>query len=156
MPPFHKWTRPRGAVNDVATALALADSGCNILLLSDATLYVLQNLVALDVTFMSRWADQVFDNGYYPIREDSANYSAWVDLIHQIKGEVVDMSCEIVPVLEEIRDNIALSTGKLADIETKMQELIDEEADNDALIDDIEPILDAINVILGGAAILGG
>lgn len=155
MPPFHKWTRPRGSVHNIDTALAMADTGSNILCVSDATLYVLQNLVALDVGFMSRWADEVFEHGYNPITPESPNYADWVDLIHQIKSEVHDMSCEIVPVLEEIRDNIAASTLKLTDIETELQNLITEQADNDALIDDIEPIMDAINVILGGAAILG-
>lgn len=156
MAAFHKWDRPRGTVHSVAQALSLKDQGANILCVSDATLYVLQNLIALDITFKSRWVDQVFDHGYKPMRDDSANYSAWVDLIEQIQSEVRDMSCEIVPVLQEIRDNIALSTDQLVAIEAKLEEIRLEEADNDALIDDMEPIMDAINVILGGAAILGG
>jgi hypothetical protein len=156
MPPFHKWTRPRGSVHNVDHALALAESGCNILIVSDATLYAIQNLVALDLTFMSRWADQIFDFGYNPITPDSANYDQWVDLVHQIQSEVVDMSCEIVPVLEEIRDNQVITNATLQDVKDALVAQTTALDPDDTLIDDLEPIMDAINVILGGAAILGG
>lgn len=152
---FHKWSRPRGSVHNLAHALSLKDSGTNILCLSDSTLYVLQNLVALDITFKSRWSDEVFEHGYNPISDDSINYGAWVDLVEQIQWEVVDMSCDIVPVLEEIRDNIAAQTTKLDEIKTSLEAQTTALDPDDTLIDDIEPIMDAINVILGGAAILG-
>ena len=152
---FIKWSRPRGTVHNLAHALSLKDTGSNILCLSDASLYVLQNLVALDITFKSRWSDEVFQHGYNPISDDSANYEAWVDLVEQIQGEVVDMSCDIVPVLEEIRDNIALETAKLDELKTTLENQTTALDPDDTLIDDVEPILDAINVILGGAAILG-
>jgi hypothetical protein len=153
---FIKWTRPRGAVNNLAHALSLADQGANILCVSDATLYVLQNLVALDVTFKSRWSDEVFDFGYKPIADDSVNYDSWVDLIEQIQNEVRDMSCEIVPVLEEMRDEMIASNTKIDALIVELQNLVAESDQKEPLIDDIEPIMDAINIILGGAAILGG
>jgi hypothetical protein len=153
---YIKYGRPRGTVHDVAVALAQRDTGANILCVSDCTLYVLQNFMALDIEFKSRWAVEKLEHVYFPMTVDHADYEAWLDMIHQIQSEVRDMSCEIVPVLEEIRDNIAASTVKLTDIESELQNLIAEEADNDALIDDIEPILEAINLILGGAAVLGG
>lgn len=154
MPPFIKWTRPRGSVHNVQAALAGAETGCNILILSDASLYVLQNLVALDITFKSRWADNAQDHGYTPISDSSANYGAWVDLVEQIQGEVIDMSCEIVPVLEAMRDQMIQTNVVLAEIKTAIE--AGTTAGQDALenIDDIEEIMDAINVILGGAAIL--
>lgn len=103
MPRIIPWDRPRGSVHNVARALSLVDDGsCNVLLVSDATLYVLQNYMALDVEFKSRWVDQVFDNGYYPIEESSANYSAWVDLINLIQSEVTDVTCDLEPYLSRI------------------------------------------------------
>lgn len=100
---FIKWDRPRGSVHNVAKALDLQSSEhCNVLLVSDAALYVIQNWVALDLEFKARWADEIFDHGYIPISEESVNYAAWVDLIEQIQGEAIDMSCEIVGALETL------------------------------------------------------
>jgi hypothetical protein len=111
-----RWTRPRGAVHNVAHALSLKDVGANLLCVSDATLYVLQNWLDLDIQFRSRWADVLHENAYEPIHPDSPQWDAWVDLIHQIQSEVVDMSCDIVSVLEEIRDNIEATNTSLADL----------------------------------------
>lgn len=155
MPRFLKFGRPRGTVHNLATALSLKDQGCNILILSDAALYVLQNLVALDIEFKSRWMDQVFEFGYYPIEDTSANYGAWVDLIEQIQSEVIDMSCDLVAVLEEIRDQLTATNTKLDSLIEETGNLVTAEESDDTLIDDLEPIFDAINVILGGTAVLG-
>lgn len=153
---WHKHSRPRGSVHDLPKALALKDVGCNLLLVSDATLYVLQNWTDLDLAFKSRWSVQVEQDLYLPITHEDALYGQWVDLVDQIRLEVSDMSCDIVPVLEEIRDNIAAQTAKLDELKTSLESQTTALDPDDTLIDDVEPILDAINVILGGAAILGG
>lgn len=155
MPQYHRYTRPRGTVHDLPLALSLKDQGTNILCVSDATLYVLQNFLALDLEFKSRWAVEKLQDYYYPISPDHALYGQWVNLLDQIRAEVQDMSCEIVPVLEEIRDNIELSTTALTNILAALEEQTTALDPDDTLVDDVEPILDAINVILGGAAILG-
>jgi len=98
-----RWDRPRGSVHNVAHALSLADSGCNVVLLSDAALYVIQNWLALDIEFKARWSDQVFDTGYIPISEESVNYTAWSDLVSQIQAEVRDVSCDLVTELAGIK-----------------------------------------------------
>lgn len=156
MAQFINWDRPRGSVHNVAGALSKAESGCNILVVSDATLYVLQNWAALDLKFKSRWADEVHDKGYKPITESSGNYGDWVDLIHQIQGEVVDMSCEIVPVLEEMRDAMQVSNARLEDIRAQIESLETAQTTSQTNVDDMEEIMDAINIILGGASILIG
>ena len=153
--PYLKLSRPRGSVHDVAYALSLADTGQNWLCISDASLYVLQNFLALDIEFKSRWAVEKLDDVYIPMSYDHPDYGAWVDMIHQIQSEVEDMSCEIVPVLQEIRDNIAASTDKLDEIKDALESQTTALDPDDTLIDDLEPIMDAINVILGRAAILG-
>ena len=153
---FHKWDRPRGTVHNLAHALSLKDSGTNIICCSDATLYVLQNLVALDIEFKSRWADEVFQHGYKPIDTDSANYGEWVDLINQIQGEVVDMSCDIVDKLDEMLIEMQNTNTVLSDLKTALEAQTTALDPDDTLIDDLEPIMDAINVVLGGAAILAG
>lgn len=99
---FIRWERPRGSVHDLQHALSLAESGCNVLVISDASMYVLQNWLDLDLTFAARWADTLDDQGYTPIDSQSPNYAAWRNLVEQIQSEVRDMSCDIVPYLERI------------------------------------------------------
>lgn len=156
MAEFIKWDRPRGSVHNLATALALKDSGCNVLILSDAALYVLQNYMALDVEFKSRWADEVLDKGYKPIQFQSANYDAWVDLVNQIQGEVVDVSCDIVGALEELNTTAQVTNTRLEDIRQEIQNLVTAQTTAKTDFDDLEEIMDAINIILGGASILAG
>lgn len=107
MPELIKWDRPRGSVHNLAHALELKDSGCNLLILSDAALYVLQNYMSLDIEFKARWADQVLENGYIPIADGSPSYGSWVDLIDQIQDEVRDMSCDIVTELQAINTTLS-------------------------------------------------
>jgi uncharacterized protein YgbK (DUF1537 family) len=156
MAEFIKWDRPRGTVHNLATALSLKDSGCNILILSDASLYVLQNYMALDVEFKSRWADETFDKGYKPITFQSENYLAWVDLVHQIQGEVIDMSCDIVEALEAINDTAQVTNTRLEDIRQEIENLVTQQSTAQSDVDDVEELLDAINIILGGASVLIG
>lgn len=94
--------RPRGTIHDLQKALDYGDGGCHILALSDATLYVLQNLAALDITFKARWAESIHQHGYDPITELSENYGDWVDLIDQVQREIQPMTCDIVGALSAI------------------------------------------------------
>lgn len=82
-----------------------------MLILSDASLYVLQNYMALDVEFKARWADQILEHGYVPVSEESPSYGDWVDLVDQIQREVIDMSCDIVGALDAIRASIDALAG---------------------------------------------
>lgn len=95
--------RPRGTIHDLQKALGYGSGGCHALVLSDATLYVLQNLAALDITFMARWAETIHKGGYDPITDQSENYGAWVDLIDQVQREIQPMTCDLVAELGLIR-----------------------------------------------------
>lgn len=156
MAEFVKWDRPRGSVHNLQQCLTLKDTGCNILILSDASLYVIQNWLAMDIEFKARWADEILDKGYKPIATTSANYEAWVDLVHQIQGECVDVSCDVVGAIEELRDQMLVTNSRLEDIRQEVANLVTATSAQQTEIDDLEPILDAINVILGGTAVLVG
>lgn len=96
------WNRPRGAVHDLGYALELGDGGCNVLVVSDVTLYVLQNFVALDVEFMSRWATSSLIGGYVALDKTHESYEDWVNLVQKIQREVQDMSCDLVAAIESL------------------------------------------------------
>lgn len=103
---FIKWERPRGVVHDLVHALSLGDNGCNLLVVDDSVLYVLQNLVGLDVEFKSRWSVQSTDHGFEPIDEDHPLYGQWIDLIDRVQSQVIDVSCDLVTALDNIKDAI--------------------------------------------------
>lgn len=155
MPEYHKFSRPRGSVHSVPYALSQKADGPYWLCVSGATLYVIQNLFGLDLKFKSRWAVDKTDDVYFPMTVDHADYEAWHDLIHQMQGEVEDMACDILTVLEEMRDEMIATNAKLDSLITATNDLVTAEEADDPLIDDLEEILDAVNVILGGTAILG-
>jgi hypothetical protein len=107
---FIRWERPRGAVHDLTKALSLRETGCNVLILSDASFYVLQNWLALDLSFKARWACAAYEHGYNPIEESLPEYGDWVNLIEQIQVECKDVSCDLVGALEAIKDAIEAQT----------------------------------------------
>jgi hypothetical protein len=152
---YHKYTRPRGSVHDLALALSLKDQGTNVLCVSDATLYVLQNYMALDIGFKSRWAVEKLQDVYYPIDQDHADYGAWVDLVHQIQSEVQDMSCDIIAALEETNTQLAAIVAAIEAQTTAIEDQTTATTPDTTLIDDIEELLENIGVSLGAEAILG-
>lgn len=58
----------------------LSDERDLILLLSERSLYLIENLAALDITDASRYATAYSKSGYEPVRENDAEYPLYVDV----------------------------------------------------------------------------
>jgi hypothetical protein len=80
------WRRPRGALHDLAHWREIDEGARSLLLLSDRTLYVLQNLAAIDVAARARWIASSNEAGYLapePGSDDDDDFLAAVQLIQE-------------------------------------------------------------------------
>src|SRR3972149_10089710 len=100
------WDRPRGAVHDVEYLNSLSFDRNYLVCLSGRSFYLLLNLANSDAGFLSRYAVEKQDEGYMPCTREHVLYPVVADAIEALGVELVDMSCDIVAVLEEIRDAI--------------------------------------------------
>lgn len=73
-------------------------------------------------------------------------------LVASIAGEQVVLDD---PLPASVNYTVSGLSPKLTQLNTTMQEIRDKLGETDVNTDDLEEILDAVNVILGGAAILG-
>ena len=95
--------RVHGAIMDVARLTGLSPDDCNILLVSSRTLYMIQNYGDAEVFFLGRYAKSFTDDGRYtPVVASDAEAITAADAANAYGLEVVDMSCEIVPILNQI------------------------------------------------------
>jgi hypothetical protein len=102
------WEQPRGAVHSLARLAELSSQPCNILCVSDRTLYILANYAALDITFRSRFSADETDHGYQCVsRDDGLLWDLYQDIIRNFQLEVVDMTCDIESGLTAIAEAIA-------------------------------------------------
>lgn len=102
------WTRPRGAVHDLSHLFGLSDEHCILLCLSEQELYVLQNWMTLDLTFLARYATTLQYNGYEALTEDHALYPLWLEFIRGFQAEAEDVSCNIETGLNSIAEALTL------------------------------------------------
>src|SRR3972149_10207538 len=100
------WDRPRGAVHDVEYLNSLSVDRNYLVCLSGRSFYLLLNLANSDAGFLSRYAVEKQDEGYMPCTREHVLYPVVADAVEALGVELVDMSCDIVAVLEEIRDAI--------------------------------------------------
>ena len=95
--------RVHGAIMDVARLTGLSPDDCNILLVSSRTLYMIQNYGDAEVFFLGRYAKSFTADGRYtPVVANDAEAITAADAANNYGLEVVDMSCEIVPILNQI------------------------------------------------------
>lgn len=79
-------SRVGGFVHDIGTVSALSDEPNNIRLLSDRSLYILQNLSSEDITFLSRYGEMLEGDLYLPVLAGSpqeADVEAAVDIMRR-------------------------------------------------------------------------
>jgi len=96
-------TRVHGAIMDVARIVGLSPDDCNILLVSSRTLYMIQNYGDAEVFFLGRYAKAFDAQGRYtPVTAGDAEAIIVADAANAYGLEVVDMSCDIVPILNQI------------------------------------------------------
>jgi len=106
------WDRPRGAVHDVEYLASLSIDRNYLVCLSERSFYLLLNLAASDAGFLARYAVEKLDDGYLPCTRDHVLYPVVADAIEALGVELVDMSCDIVAVLEEIRDVLRATSAQ--------------------------------------------
>lgn len=110
------WTRPRGAVHDLFHLLSLSDERTILLCLSEREMYVLQNWLALDLEFESRYAVTLQNKGYEQLDREHPLWPYWRMFVNEFTSEAIDMSCDLLAVLQEIRDQIETSNARLLSI----------------------------------------
>ena len=100
------WRAPAGAIHSLPHLATLSPDRDVLLCISDRSYYVLLNLVALDAQFAARYARELNQYGFWPIREGDPDYQLYLDVVENLEVEVQDMSCDVVSALNEIRDAI--------------------------------------------------
>jgi hypothetical protein len=105
---FRTYSSPRGSIHDVAIMTTLGTDPSRVLIVSETTLYMLQNLAALDIGFMSRYAKQRLDEGYMSVEIWDDEHAFVLDAIDRFQVEVFDMACSIQEGLESIANSLAL------------------------------------------------
>lgn len=93
------------AIHDLAHLSQLSDVQGLCLLVSERTLYVLQNLVALDAVRVDRYSSAMDRDSYTPVQEGDTYYELYQTVCEKLGLEVLEMPT-IIDVLEEIRDRL--------------------------------------------------
>lgn len=104
---------PRGSIHDLERIATLGTERQTLLCVSERTLYVLLNLAAMDVTFAKRYAEELEEGGYVPVSGESPLYSLYRETVEAVQLEIMDMSCDLVALLQEWIDAVeALPQGQ--------------------------------------------
>lgn len=102
-------SRAGGFVHDITTVAALSDQQNNIRLLSDRSLYILQNLSQEDVTFLSRYGEMLGGDFYLPVLSGSPEESDVENAKDLIRRDLNDMA------VEDLLECICQAIGLLAE-----------------------------------------
>jgi len=109
-------SRVQGFVHNILTVASLSDVPNNMRLLSDRSLYILQNLSGYDVTFLSRYGE-IEDGGYYlPVLAGSVEAGEVETAVNLIRRDLNDMTVEatlecICSALNDIAGSISAAQG---------------------------------------------
>lgn len=87
-------SRANGFVHDINVVASLSDEPTNIRLLSDRSLYILQNLSLEDVTFLSRYGEILTGGFYLPVLAGSPEEADVVTAVDLIRRDLNSMSVE--------------------------------------------------------------
>lgn len=87
-------SRQGGFVHDIDAVTALSDEPDNIRLLSDRSLYILQNLSQEDITFLSRYGQMEGGDFYLPVLAGTAEEGDVIDAVDLIRRDLNSMSVE--------------------------------------------------------------
>jgi hypothetical protein len=151
--------RVGGSVHDVTHLETLNPDDCHVILLSERSLYILNNLSLGEVGYLARYAKQYLPGNLFVPVEVGDEWEEFVrDTQNAFGLEVIDVTCDITTVLEGLVTEMQTMNATMTEISATLTAM-------DATIgglsttapewaDDVEEILDAVNVILGGVAIL--
>lgn len=109
-------SRAGGFVHDIEMVSSLSGVASNLRLLSDRSLYILQNLSGEDVTFESRYGEIETDGFYIPVQPGTAEASTVYDAVSLIRRDLNDMTVEqtlecICEQLKDIAAGISAASG---------------------------------------------
>lgn len=99
-----------GFVHDINKVVSLSDEPNNIRLLSDRSLYILQNLSLEDITFLSRYGEILSDGFYLPVTSGSPEEGGVEDAINLIRRDLNSMA------VEELLECICAATNALVEL----------------------------------------
>jgi hypothetical protein len=132
---------------------------CHVIILSERSLYILNNLSLGEVGYLARYAKQYLPGNLFVPVEVGDEWEEFVrDTVNAFGLEVMDVTCDITAVLESLVAEIQTMNATMAEISATLTAMdttiggLSTTAPEWA--DDVEEILDAVNVILGGVAIL--
>lgn len=99
--------RPVNSVNgslfDVARLKELAGDNCNLLAVSDRTLYSLERFARNEVNWLSRYVESyVGENDYVPVDLSSPDVDFVQNVARLFRLEVSDMSCDLVAAINSL------------------------------------------------------
>lgn len=89
-------SRMGGFVHDIDTVASLSSEPNNIRLLSDRSLYILQNLSLEDVTFLSRYGEILTGGFYLPVVAGSPEEASVQDAVDLIRRDLNSMGVELL------------------------------------------------------------
>lgn len=103
-------SRAGGFVHDISTVAALSGEPTNLRLLSDRSLYILQNLSLEEVTFLSRYGEMLGGDYYLPVLAGDPEEADVEDAKNLIRRDLNDMAvedlleciCQAVSILAEL------------------------------------------------------
>ena len=87
-------SRQGGFVHDIGTLVSLSDEPNNIRLLSDRSLYILQNLSEREITFLSRYGEMIGGDFYLPVLAGSSEAGDVESAIDLIRKDLNNMAVE--------------------------------------------------------------
>jgi hypothetical protein len=96
------WDAPAGAIHNLAHIQGLSAERTALLCVSERVYYVLLNLVAEEVGYRARYARETSNFGFVPVKEADAEWTLYQEVVEAAQTEVIDMSCDVVEVLENI------------------------------------------------------
>lgn len=86
------WSRPRGALHSLARWSEIEESAQTVLVLSDRTLYLLQNLAAVDIAMSARYIASEQELGYFPPEPGTDAWATYVAAYELAQREIIEMA----------------------------------------------------------------
>lgn len=130
-------SRQGGFVHDIATVAGLSDEPNNIRVLSDRTLYILQNLSQEEVTFLSRYGTPDGGDFYFPVLAGTSEASDVEDAIDLVRRDLNSMA------VDALLECICQALGSLVELgKSEGQDIESPESDGEVSVGEDEQFPD--------------
>lgn len=119
---FRRYSQAGGAVHDLSRIEGLSAERTIPLLLSPRVLYVLTNLVNLDLAFECRWAVALQQAGYLRLTTDDTEYATFLEVVSQAGRQLSEgqagmgtvLNFKDTLLLQEIFENASAGANTLS------------------------------------------